>query len=274
MDWKSIGIGIRIGICFILLVWVSWDAVLTPAFARGDDGPTEPRAMVKLISMPAFRVYRCVGCLIVLLWCWGSSLYVWRSARINYRYLFDFDPRTSLDEHQVFSEACNATMFYLVNILLYAKFINHSIPEVIPQGLLPLGLFVITTLRLFVPFHLRKGLWVVLLQIVASPFTEVSFFHTIVGDYLTSTVKIHQDFVWSMCYFWSGEFQQVHHGESASHDDVQECADRPWFRQWAVPLICALPLWFRFQQNLKRIRDTRNWYVHWVCSNMNISEYI
>ena len=38
-----------------------------------------------------------LGCLVILGWMWGINLYVWSTFRINYLYIFELDPRVTLN---------------------------------------------------------------------------------------------------------------------------------------------------------------------------------
>ena len=251
VNWRHIYIGIRVGTCLLLLIWVAWDSVIAPTLLAERLKHTIP-----LIKTRAFLVYRGVGCLIILMWLWAASLYVWRSARINYRYIFELDARSTMTPGQVLSEATNLTIIYLVNVLLYYKTINGGFPEFIHRGYFPLALFLYALYRMVRPWKYRRGVLKTIVQVMMAPFTEVTFLHTFVGDYMTSTIKVDQDLLWSGCFFLSGEFYLK---DVIDPIPTQNCANATWYTQMAVPLFCALPLWWRFQQNLRRIKDTGKW---------------
>ncbi|DBA02069.1 TPA: hypothetical protein N0F65_000316 [Lagenidium giganteum] len=265
VNWAHIYIGIKIGSCLILLVWVAWDSLIVPTFRSGRE-----RHIIDLALTRAYPVYRGIGCLLLLHWLLGVSLYVWRSARINYRYIFELDPRTTQQYAEVFNDATNMTIVFLVNVLMYYKVVNSYFPEeILHRGYYPLILFVYTFYFYVIrSWGRQRGMFKTLYEIVLSPFFTVTFFHTFVGDYLTSTVKVNQDICWSICFFATREFLEKDVIPSDMFDTqpredeflVQNCANNVYYVNVAVPLICALPLWWRFLQSLRRIYDSEKWW--------------
>jgi hypothetical protein len=194
-------------------------------------------------------------------------MYVWRSARINYRYIFELDPRTTQQYTEVFNDATNMTIVFLVNVLMYYKVVNGYFPEeILFRGYYPLGLFIYTFYFYAIrPWERQRGMTRTLFEIVFSPFFPVTFFHTFVGDYLTSTVKVNQDICWSLCFFMTKEFLLIDDpplsnklrytvndpnltGEDLAVNMLSitpamiECKNNFYYVKIAVPLICALPL--------------------------------
>ncbi|KAF1772506.1 EXS, C-terminal [Phytophthora cactorum] len=201
------------------------------------------------------------SCLILLIWvCWDSLVVpTFHNGRENH--LLDLvrtravalrlacgtdqlplhlrvNPRRVQSYPQVFSDATNMTIVYLANVLLYYKVVNGYFPEeLLHRGYYPLALFFI---------------W--------SPLYPVSFFHTFVGDYLTSTVKVTQDVSWSVCFFATKEFLRkdvIPPGGHASglqlmptEDGPTLCADNVYYVNVVVPL------------NLRRVYDTKTWWPH------------
>lgn len=269
IDWAPVYIGIKIGACLILLVWVVWDSLVVPTFKSERE-----RHLIDLALTRAYPVYRGVGCYLLLHWLVGVSMYVWHHARVNYRYILELSPRTTPHYTELFSDATNMTIVYLVNVLLYYKVVNGYFPEqLLHRGYYPLALLLYTIYFYVVrPWRRQRGLVRTLLEIVGSPFFHVTFFHVIVGDYLTSTVKVNQDIAWSMCFFITKEFLKkdaipkqasvfVFAMEPWPPLEVEaSCATNPYFVTVVVPLICALPLWWRFLQSLRRVYDTKTWW--------------
>ena len=83
MDWTQLRLGYRLGMCSILALWVAWDCVW------GQLALNE----VSIGGRTAFPVFRGVFGLLSWHWFWGIAVYVWNRFRINYIYLFEFDPR-------------------------------------------------------------------------------------------------------------------------------------------------------------------------------------
>lgn len=271
VNWGHIYLGIKAGSCLILLIWVCWDSLVVPTFHNGRENH-----LIDLVRTRAYPVYRGIGCLLLLHWLVGVSLYVWRAARINYRYIFELNPRRAQSYPQVFSDATNMTIVFLANVLLYYKVVNGYFPEeLLHRGYYPLALFVYTFYFYAIrPWGQQLGMLRTIWEVVWSPFYAVSFFHTFVGDYLTSTVKVTQDLSWSVCFFATKEFLRkdvIPTGVGAFDtttmridDDVlvPTCADKMIYVNVVVPLVCVLPLWWRFLQNLRRVYDTKTWWPH------------
>ena len=52
---------------------------------------------------------------------WGTAVYVWTRFRINYIYLFDFDPRNVDTPVDIFNDCVDETLVFLVCMLMYYK---------------------------------------------------------------------------------------------------------------------------------------------------------
>lgn len=249
MDWSQLRLGYRMGMCSILALWVCWDCIW---------------GMVKdhqstIGGRTAFPIYRACGGLLMLQWCWGVSVWVWSRYRINYIYLFDFNSSIVASPLSIFNEAVDNTLFYLICALLYYKAGAHDIPWSFPAGVFPVILLLYTAYQLVFPIRVRGPMWETVWQVITAPMTSPSFFHGYVGDIFTSMVKIFQDLVWSIFFVVSGDW--------LISEDLPASAYHSWLRStWytnvLIPLVTLLPLWFRFNQCLRRYVDTRNRFPH------------
>ena len=59
--------------------------------------------------------------------------------------------------------------------------------------------------------------------------------------------------MWSICFVASGDFLLP---ESDARKYDNSWSQQFWYKNVAIPLICLLPLWFRFNQCLRRYLDT------------------
>lgn len=92
-----------------------------------DAGCADPRAALRnRLPLPAqatawlrttLPVFRGLGCLVALYWCWGVSIMVWTSARINYMYILELNPYRTFSYHGVFERAS------LLSIILLSTFL-------------------------------------------------------------------------------------------------------------------------------------------------------
>ena len=69
----------------------------------------------------AFPVFRACGGILLLQWFWGCSVFVWSRYRVNYIYLFDFDPRIVATPLSIFEAAVDNTLIFMLLMLLYYK---------------------------------------------------------------------------------------------------------------------------------------------------------
>ena len=175
MDWTQLRLGYRLGMCSILAMWVAWDCVWGQ-FAHGE---------VSIGGRSAFPVFRACFGLLAWHWFWGMAVYVWTRFRINYIYLFDFDPRNVDTPVDIFNDAVDETLVFLVCMLLYYKADVGDMPLWIPPRLYPTFLIIYTCKCLIFPWKMRKPLWVAIRQVFLAPFVSPTFFLTYVGDVFT-----------------------------------------------------------------------------------------
>jgi len=247
MDWTQLRLGYRLGMCSILAMWVAWDCVWGQ-FSRGE---------VSIGGRSAFPVFRACFGLLAWHWFWGIQVYVWTRYRINYIYLFDFDPRNVDTPLDIFNDAVDETLVFLICMLMYYKSDVGDMPLWIPPRAYPSILILYTIKCLLFPWKLRKPLWIAVEQTIMAPFVSPTFFLTYVGDVFTSMVKVFQDILWTVCFVASGNFllSQTEH-ENSDHDHVHHWSQQFWYKGIAIPLICLAPLWIRFNQCLRRYLDT------------------
>jgi len=111
MDWSQLRLGYRLGMCAILALWVCWDCI----WGLVSDGNAT------IGGRTAFPVFRACGGLLLLHWFWGVSVYVWTRFRVNYIFLFDFDPRIVDTPMNIFNESVDETLVFFICMLLYYK---------------------------------------------------------------------------------------------------------------------------------------------------------
>lgn len=103
--------GVQFGVVLVLLLWVVWNAT------------TDAMAKYSKLQMPieVVRLYRSTGLLYLCFWCWTCCVIVFTKSRVNYRYMFEFDPRHTYDQTALLNKSLFGTIIYLGNILLYYK---------------------------------------------------------------------------------------------------------------------------------------------------------
>lgn len=249
MDWSQLRLGYRMGMCTILSLWVCWDCIW--GMLKEGNSTIGARA--------AFPVFRGCGGLLMLEWCWGISVWVWTRYRVNYIYLFDLNPSIVESPLVIFNDAVDNTLVYCVGTLLYYKAGAHAIPWSLPAGIFPLLVVLYTVSRLIFPLRTRVPMWHIIWQVVSSPVTAPTFFHGYVGDIFTSLVKVFQDLVWTAFFVFSGDWMISEDLEASTQ---HTWARSTWYTNVLIPLVTLLPLWFRFNQCLRRYIDTGNRFPH------------
>lgn len=249
MDWSQLRFGYRLGMCSVLGLWVCWDCVwgLLSSGKSTIGGRT------------AFPVFRATGGLLLLQWFWGCSVWVWTRYRINYIYLFDFNPQIVESPLAIFNRAVDNTLFFLITMLLYYKAGAHDVPGNFPAGVFPFFLVVYTCYQLIFPLKVRLPMWHTIWEVVTAPMTAPSFFHGYVGDIFTSMVKVFQDMLWTICFIFSGDWML---SEDKELSTAHEWSRTNTYAHILIPLLTLLPLWFRFNQCLRRYADTGKRFPH------------
>jgi hypothetical protein len=80
---RRFALGLRIGAAVVLLLWAAWDCLFSSnsgaSLAIEGDTP-----LPSIWHDPAFKIYRGLGNVILLVWCWGGCLAVWRKYGVDY----------------------------------------------------------------------------------------------------------------------------------------------------------------------------------------------
>ena len=181
-DWTQLRLGGRLGFCVALVVWICADCLWYNA----------SQGTVTVGGRSAFPVFRAAGGLLLWHWCWGVSVTVWRRYRINYIYLFDFQPKTVLAPIAIFNDCVDESLVFLVTLLLYYKvscvfslrqtenFLRpncvhvlasfhdqsstHTMPEVFGPGFYPALLVLYMVFKCIFPLKQRRPLWAAIIK--------------------------------------------------------------------------------------------------------------
>mmetsp|Transcript_2823 Transcript_2823/g.5981 ORF Transcript_2823/g.5981 Transcript_2823/m.5981 type:complete len:376 (-) Transcript_2823:309-1436(-) len=131
-------------------------------------------------------------------------------------------------------------------------------PLWIPPRAYPSFLILYTIKCLIFPLKKRLPLWIAMKQVIMAPFVSPTFFYTYVGDVFTSMVKVFQDLLWTVCFVLSGDFllSEIEYVEGDHTHAWTTWTDQFWYKKIAIPLVCLMPLWIRFNQCLRRYLDT------------------
>ena len=246
LDWSQLILGYRMGICAVLAVWVSWDCI----WGMVQNGSST------IGQRTAFPIFRACGGLLLFQWYWACSVFVWTRYRINYIFLFDIIPSTASEAFDLFRAAVDSTLIFMLLMLLYYKAGAHAIPHVIPTEMYPLILMLVTLYKLFFPLRKRHPMWQTVYKVLTSGVRTPTFFHTFIGDFFTSMVKVFQDIVWSICWLLAGSFL-------ATEDSA---LNANWitnrFYKNVISFVTIYPLIIRFNQCFRKFYDTGDRIPH------------
>eukprot|EP00903_Cladosiphon_okamuranus_P016627 g15335.t1 len=246
--------GYRLGAACVLLAWALWDCIADDSLGKD------------VWHDPAFKIYRGLGNLVLLVYMWGVNIWVWRRFGIDYERCLSLDPKgPRIDPcEQVWNTGCNLSIAFLVSFICFYKCLRGVLlnPKLVPiqfAHIFPLLLLLFMLYCFLTPWSERKELLRVLWTTVISPFGQVRFLEGYVGDILTSVVRVLVDLAFAFLYFLSGVRGWLGNSLDLAHDPI---SSDHWFKNLLVPLLMVAPLWWRFQQNLRRSYETRQRWPH------------
>ncbi|KAL7319416.1 Xenotropic and polytropic retrovirus receptor 1 [Mucor circinelloides] len=210
----------------------------------------DPKTAKQLPNLQTnIQIYACF--LLPILFCLGFSvnLIVWHRSRINYKFIFELDPRHNLDYHQ-FAEL-PVIMLLISSFVIYTDFSQWFSP-IIPSELCPLILFVMLIAIMLCPFDIlycsaRKWLGVAIGRILLSYCFPVEFRDFFIADELNSLSYS----IWTSSYFFCA--YAWHWTDLGGNCNMSQL--------WVAPFLASLPPWWRLLQCFRRYRDS-NEKVH------------
>ncbi|GAV61488.1 SPX domain-containing protein/EXS domain-containing protein [Cephalotus follicularis] len=227
--------------CFVSLFGVY--AIL--AHLSGVFSPTAEAAYMETVY-PVFSVFALLS---LHLFMYGCNLLMWKSTRINYNFIFEFSPSTTLKYRDVFL-VCTTFMTSVVgamviHLLLRASGLSPSHVDAIPGFLL-----LVFIALLICPFDIlyrptRYCFLRVLRNIVCSPFYKVLMVDFFMADQLTSQIPLLRNLESTACYFLAENFRKHRY---------QFCESGKLYRELAY-VISFLPYYWRAMQCARRWFD-------------------
>lgn len=182
------------------------------------------------------------------------NVFIWEAAHVNYRFIFEFNPRSVLHPAELLVLIAGLNMIFLGSI--FASVARYLDPYIAPvhQPWLPIG-SVLAVLLLPLPvFYHSSRLWFAgrVFRIILTPFVKVSFADFYLADQLMSLLMSFQTAGWLiyMTRLNSGEFLALNElSRRAVH--VAAC-------------LLVLPPLFRIAQCLRRYFDDgcRSFFPH------------
>ncbi|KAH7433339.1 hypothetical protein KP509_07G064300 [Ceratopteris richardii] len=196
-------------------------------------------------SETAYQVFGMLFLVLLHMYLYGWNVYVWRKARINYAFIFEYAPKTELRHREILLVCTGLTCLVaggmLVHLLAYASTRMQMNPDIIP-----LATIVALLLLLLCPFDVcyrssRVFFIKCMKRITFAPFYKVLLADFFLADQLTSQVTALRSLQFVMCYYFGGYFQR--HNTTA-------CGSSEF--RFLAYLISFLPYWWRLMQCLRR----------------------
>ncbi|KAJ7954680.1 Phosphate transporter PHO1 [Quillaja saponaria] len=227
--------------CFVSLFSVY--AIL--AHLSGIFSPSTEPAYMETVY-PVFSMFALLS---LHLFMHGCNLFMWKSTRINYNFIFEFQPSTALKYRDAFL-ICTTFMTAVVgamviHLLLRAASFSPGQVDAIPGILL-----LIFIAMLICPFDIlyrpaRFCFIRILRNIVCSPFYRVLMVDFFMADQLTSQIPLMRYLENTACYFLAGNFRTHRH---------ETCHSGKLYRELNY-VISFLPYYWRAMQCARRWFD-------------------
>jgi len=203
-------------------------------------------------QMPGFfdvlPIYRATMLYIMYGWLYGLNLFVWERFKVNFAYLFEFDPVNHLKSIKIWKTTSVLTVFWFLFFFLYMITVKGYL-TILDAKWYPLTMGLILIFISILPMHLvhlsaRYTLLKVLAKLLITPFGNIRFREFFVADVLTSMVIPITDTAYMLCYYFSNSW----------NGDDNKCHD---FNKFLGPCLTFLPFLWRMLQCCRRFYDDR-----------------
>ncbi|XAR57450.1 hypothetical protein NMG60_11025602 [Bertholletia excelsa] len=210
-----------------------------------------------------YPVFSMFALLSLHLFMYGCNLFMWKSTRVNYNFIFEFQPRTALKYRDAFlicTSLMTAVMAALVVhlMLLSTGVLPHRV-DIIPGILLLFSLaLLICPVNIFYRSS-RFSFLRVIRNIICSPFYKVLMVDFFMADQLTSQIPLLRHMESTACHFLAGSLK-THRYET--------CKSGKLYREFAY-VISFAPYYWRAMQ------CARKWFDECNMSHLaNLGKYV
>jgi len=249
---RGLALGLRLGVAAVLATWLFWDLVVDTRVLPLPSARKADLQYAVIFHLPVYRLSLAVASCFYL---WAAACSVWKRARVNYLFLFELRDDEVLDPGAALALGTQQLTLCLLSLLLFSKCMLSELD--LDASLFPVLLFLSMAFTLTTPHlgwwrrgYTASGFLRALAAFFSTPFSPVSLWSSFVGDIVTSLVRPLVDLAYSSCYVFSGEWLRRPDRQGSCHAAI--CGASP-----GNALLTALPLFFRFLQNLRVAHDTR-----------------
>jgi hypothetical protein len=145
--------------------------------------------------------------------------------RVNYVYMMGLRPLSKEHYQDAFESAINGSIVVMFDFLFFVKISEAEIPSTrwFSEGILPILLIPYLVIHFLTPLrHSTQSLLPALYACLISPFSEVTFFASFIGDWMVSLVRVFADFTYTSCYVGTGAFMSHRHIGEQVHM-IEQC---------------------------------------------------
>ena len=183
---------------------------------------------------------------VIFMFLFAANLYVWHSKKVNYKFIFEFDPRSNLSYLQFFE--FSGIMCFLFSYAVYLTFMDPfwGADEFL-KPYYPLIFFCLIAAVLFLPhpylyWSSRRWMMKTVYRIIVSPYYRVQFRDFFIADEFNSFIYFLSSIQLFACVY-------VHN----LSDLDQKCQIS---RSFISPAVNMAPAYFRFMQCLRQYHDS------------------
>ncbi|GAB5357931.1 hypothetical protein AAMO2058_000416400 [Amorphochlora amoebiformis] len=238
-------LGVKIGIVIMLVFWNMFNLTVSP------------NLHIKEEMSVYIPLYRSIGLLICLIWMWGFNVWIWSNYRVNHVFIFEISPKHKLNHLEIFDEAASLSIVVLLNSLLFLHHQQYHLRTTLSEIVYPIALIAFIIVKIIgsivgggTKHSAQKDIVHSMGSIFIAPFGRARFRDCYLADYFCSMQKIFADLEYSVCLYAIGL--------STFSNDPRACAVYCTnLGPILVPLVHALPYWFRFNQCMHRYIETR-----------------
>lgn len=196
-----------------------------------------------------YPVFSMFALLSLHLFMYGCNLFLWKSTRINYNFIFEFQPNTALKYRDAFL-ICTSLMTAVVTALvIHLILLSNEVPRTQVDAI-PGVLLLLSVALLICPLNIfyrptRYSFLKVMRNIICSPFYKVLMVDFFMADQLTSQIPLLRHMESTACYFIARSFKSHHY---------ETCKSGKMYRELAY-VISFAPYYWRAMQCARRWFD-------------------
>ena len=207
---------------------------------------TNPARIEETNFAQVTRIYGGFTAFVIYLWLLGVNFIIWNRYKVNYVFIFEFDPRHHIEIPNYFE-----LVAFFSSLIAYSYFmylVGVGSPH-FPPDYHPAILFGVFMVILFFPFNLfykKSRIWLLkeFWRIITAPLYKVEFADFFLGDQFCSLVYVLLSVQYTACIY-----------AASGSESVFLCDQH---KGGFAIFLAVIPSYFRLLQNFRRYRDLRD----------------